>query len=58
MESNSESECESVVSHARNSDDAKETSRPILLGQAATKDISETDLNVQITTAQQVSFQN
>ena len=29
MESNSESEYENVVSHARNSDDAKETSRPM-----------------------------
>lgn len=29
MESNSESEYENVVSRARNSDDAKETSRPM-----------------------------
>jgi hypothetical protein len=58
MESNSESEYESVVSHTRNSDDAKETSRPIWFEQTATKDISEIDLDVQITTAQQVGFQN
>jgi hypothetical protein len=58
MESNSESEYESVVSRARNNDDAKETIRPICFEKMATKDISEIDLDVQITTAQQVSFQN
>lgn len=58
MESNSDSEYESVVSHAINSDDAKETRRPVWLEQTAAKDISEIDLDVQISTAQQVSFQN
>ena len=52
MEINSEVEFESVVSHARNSDLAKETSRPIWFEQKATKGISEIDLDVQITTTQ------
>ena len=36
----------------------KETSRPIWFQQTATEDISENEVDDQIATAQQVSFQN
>jgi hypothetical protein len=58
MESNSESDYESVVSHVTNSDDARDTSRPIWFQQTATKDISEINLDDRINTEQQVRFQN